>query len=242
MKHALIIILLLSARLLMAESPFPFTPPSEDQPAHDSIAQQELGSLVLDYGHPNVYGRSTNYWIASSGLVHTQAFKRREDGKQGETRYKYKLSADQLKRLQALLESLRKDSRVLRERYGHPGEPAPILAFSLLPRSDLYVREKWRGDRWLHFTSVTRFLSDVHRAKIAKLKPDYLGVWDLGEEIWEPSGFPELKMIYALRYIGSDRYNAILEQADNSTQGGGRQPAPPEGKEEPGTKVEGRSQ
>src|SRR6478752_319462 len=105
MKRSLIIFLLLSARLLLADSQFPYTAPSEDEPAPDSVAQQELGFLVLDYGHPGVYGRSTNFWIASSGQVHTQAFERRKDGKQDETRYTYKLDLDQLARLRSLLDS-----------------------------------------------------------------------------------------------------------------------------------------
>jgi len=225
MRRGILILTLLVTRVCAAEPNFPITPPAEDEPAPASVAPQSLGFVILDYGHPGVFGRSTNFWISSAGRVHTQAFKRRKDGKQDEIRYEYALAPEQLAKLQDLLNSLRKDNRVLRERYGHPDEFAPTIAFGMRPHSDLYIREKWGSDLWMNFTLVTRFLSEVHEEKTGATQPTYKGTWDVGQAIWEPEGYVALKVIAGLGYIGSDGYNTVLDANNKSEQGGSGQPA-----------------
>lgn len=218
MKYILLILLLLLPRMWAADPLFPITPAAEDDPAPDSVATEGLSFFILDYGQPGVFGKPKNFWVSSAGRVHTQGFDRRKDGKQDEVRYEYDLTPQQLKELQSRLEALRKDTRVLRERYGHPDEFAPTIAFGMRPRSDLYVREKWNGDLWASFTAVTRMLSDIHRRKTETVQAAYQGLWDVGQAIWEPEGFVACKVITPLGYIGSDGYNAVLDKNNRTEQ------------------------
>lgn len=80
------------------------------------------------------------------------------------------------------------------------------------------------GDAWEEFSAVLVFLFELHQEKVKTLDPVHLGNLD-GGNLWEPDRFIRREVIHGLRYMGSDRYNAILEALEKGEQVGLGQPA-----------------
>ncbi|MEM7316714.1 MAG: hypothetical protein AAF497_26570 [Planctomycetota bacterium] len=227
------------------ERQFPVTSSYADKPTATTDTARKLGFCILDFGSPHIYGSPASFWIDGSGRVATQQFEAAEDGMQ-ETRHEYTLTVAEQRKLLALLETLRDDDRVLKERYLVPGEFSPNIAFTIRPSSDLNIRQKHLNDGWREFTAVWVFLSDLHRHKTKGLDPVFVGPQKRGK-LWEPKGFIGRSIINGLGYISSERYDAILEAPDKSEQGGPRRTATaPESKSEanprPKPEAEERSQ
>jgi hypothetical protein len=226
------------------EISLPVTSPYADEPTATTDTPRKLGFCILDFGSPHIYGSPASFWIDDSGKVVTQQFKATDDGMQ-ESRYEYTLNAAEQRMLLSLLETLRVDDRILKERYRVPGEFSPHIAFTISPSSDLNIRQKHLGDGWREFTAVWVFLRELHGTKIKELEPVFVGAQKQGTR-WEPAGFIGRSIISRIGYIGSERYNAVVEAHEKSEQSGTGQPATrpvdePEGGAKPQPEAEGRS-
>lgn len=199
---------------------------SEEQTA-SSAAKRKLSFCILDFGPPHIYGGGPSFWIGSSGQVFTQQFESSDKGMQ-QVRFEYKLTPVEQSKLFKLLEVLRKDDRVLRERYLIPGEFSPHIAFSISPSSDLHIRQKHSNDEWMNFSAVTGYLWQLHQEKTKPLKPVFKGAYKMGDlrggVLWEPEAFVKRETIDTLRYFWSDRHDAMLEKNSKSEKDGADQP------------------
>ena len=197
--------------------------PESPQPTHAeiSVVEPNLVFCILDYGVPEFYFGPTSFWITASGEVKTQEFEGTKRPAWLEKRHEYSLSKKELNDLVVLLDVLRKDAQVKRERFGVPGEGVPCAAFSLSPHSDLFVREKWDNDVWKSFSALQVFLKGIHAAHATQATLKHKGAWSRGQVLWEPERIVSRRVISPLRYISSDRYNEHLEEKLRSEQGGG---------------------
>ncbi len=206
-------ILLIAATIACAENQFPVTPAGGGKATALSSSKPKLGFLILDYGLPNVYGGNTCFWINEKGKVITQRISRGKKSGSYEERYEYTISSEEIAQLVGLLGDLRKDDRTLKERYGNAGEFAPLIAFSIRPWSDLFIREKHDNDSWNSFAAVSSYLSGLHRKKIEGLEPAFVGEWK-ERKLWEPEGFVSRSILNKLSYLRSEQYGAILDEQD----------------------------
>jgi hypothetical protein len=163
--------------------------------------------------------------VDASGRVCTQTFERRqnENAKEGkftyeDIQYTYQLAPDEFSEFQNLIDRLRIDARVLRERALLAGERTRWIAFSMSPHGDLFIREKHASDQWESFSAVTRFLSRIHAAKTETQEPSHVGIAAWGAPWREPPGFVTDKIIRSLCYIGSDRYNRIVDVQNQKSE------------------------
>ena len=220
MKLPLVAILVLAAVANGDEPRVHITPSVEGDSSSTTVAEERLNCCILDAGGPDIFGSATSFWIDSSGKVQTQVFRPRGGGKFEETRFTYSLTAVERLRLLQLLNRLRKDTRILRERYPVPEEDTPCLAFSISPFSDLFVREKHSNDVWRNFAAVSDFLSEIHNTRRKENRPVYKDAWSWDEQRWEPGGFVTRALVASIRYIQSEAYWANLGARLNSEQDG----------------------
>jgi hypothetical protein len=175
-----------------------------------TTTQHSLNFCILDYGIPHIYGCGPSFWIACDGSVQTQEIQSAKSNYKY-IRHKYKLDKNQLLKLTSLLNTLRKDNKVLKERYFIPGEHIPSITFSINPHSDLYIREKLDNDVWINFTEVSHFLHETHQLKTRLLAPHSTGVWTRDMVLWQPAKFLKRETVDVLRHSNSEKYTYAIE-------------------------------